>query len=326
MFLSFIVPVYNVERFLPACLDSLLRQDIPAESYEIICVDDGSTDGSPAVLHRYAADHSTLVVVRQENAGVCAARNTGLDRARGDYIWFVDADDCIQPNCLAALRALLTQSGADRAVMDNYSFPEAEDPYSFEDKRVDTVWFDSVVWKSVFRRAFLSAHDLRFHYPELIYGEDALFMYEVKYAQPVTVFTGQPLYYCRERVGSASRDDTAAAERRRLRSTIREAEIMKAYFDAGRTDPVTVDRLMSYLYGALFHIAAMPSGAARGELARLRGAKLFPFRRPKACTIRKSYYVNRGGTVLKNFMTISIVISAPRWATVQCAAGTRRFA
>lgn len=295
MFLSFIVPVYNVERFLPACLDSLLRQDIPAEAYEIICVDDGSTDGSSAVLDRYAADHSALVVIRQENAGVCAARNAGLDQARGDYIWFVDADDCIQPNCLAALRALLAQSGADRAVMDNYSFPETEDPYSFENKRVNTVWFDSVVWKSVFRRAFLSANDLRFRYPELIYGEDALFMYEVKYAQPVTVFTGLPLYYCRERVGSASRDDTAAAEQRRLRSTIREAEIMKVYFDAGRTDPVTVDRLMSYLYGALFHIAAMPRGAARSELARLRGAKLFPFRRPKACTIRKSYYVNRGG-------------------------------
>lgn len=295
MFLSFIVPVYNVERFLPACLDSLLHQDIPADAYEIICVNDGATDASPAILRQYEAAHGNLRVIHQENAGVCAARNAGLDKAEGDYIWFIDADDCIEPNCLSALQEELLTNDADRLVMDNYSFPEAEDPFSYQEKKINTIWHDSSACKSVFRRAFLTAHDLRFRYPELIYGEDALFMYEVKYEKPRTVFSGEPLYYCRERSGSASRENTEAAERKRLRSTIREAEIMKRYYEGGRTDQITVDRLMSYLYGALYHIAAMPRREAWQELENLRNAGLFPFKRPKVCSIHKSYYVNRGG-------------------------------
>lgn len=300
LFLSFIVPVYNVERFLPACLDSLLHQDIPADVYEIICVNDGATDASPAILRQYEASHGNLRVIHQENSGVCAARNAGLAQAKGDYIWFIDADDCIRPDCLAMLRQALTGSGADRIdrmVIDNYSFPETADPYTCESKKRNTIWHDSSACKSVFRKQFLVEHDLRFRYPELIYGEDALFMYEVKYEKPHTIFSGEPLYYCRERSGSASRENTEAAERKRLRSTIREAEIMKRYYEGGRTDQITADRLMSYLYGALYHIAAMPRREARQELERLRAAQLFPFRRPPLCSIHKSYYVNRGDFV-----------------------------
>lgn len=328
MFLSFIVPVYNVERFLPECLDSLLRQDIPAGEYEIICVNDGATDASPAILRQYEAAHGNLRVIHQENAGVCAARNAGLDQAAGDYIWFIDADDCIQPDCLAMLRQALTGSDADcidRMVIDNYSFPETVDPYAWENKKRNTAWHDSVVWRNIFWRDFLMAHDLRFHYPELIYGEDALFMYEVKHEKPRTVFTDLPLYYCRERSGSASRENTEAAERKRLRSTIREAEIMKRYYEGGRTDQITVDRLMSYLYGALYHIAAMPRREARQELENLRNAGLFPFKRPKVCSIHKSYYVNRGGTQLKSYMTLSIVTLLLPQVIMPCAVGMKSF-
>lgn len=295
MFLSFVVPIYNVERFLPACLDSLLRQDIPTQDYEIICVDDGSTDSSSAILKKYKTEHDNLSVIHQENGGVCRARNVGLERATGDYVWLVDADDCIQPNCLAKLKELLAEGNLDRLIIDNYSFPETADPYANENKRKNTIWHDSSACRNVFRRSFLAEHDLRFHYPELVYGEDALFMYEVKYRQPRTAFSNMPLYYCRERSGSASRDDTDAANVKRLHSTIREAEILRDYYNAGRTDQVTADRLMSYLYGALFHIAAMPKETAKCELDHLREAELFPFRRPEKCTIRKSFYVNRGG-------------------------------
>ena len=295
MFLSFIVPVYNVERFLPACLDSLLRQDVPAEEYEIVCVNDGSTDGSLSVLRSYEKIHGQLAVIDQKNAGVCAARNAGLEAARGEYIWFVDADDCIQPDCLGALKRLAEENTPERIIMDNYSFSEKADPYHCEGKRVNTVWFDSVVWRSIFRRDFLTVHKLYFRYPELIYGEDALFMYEVKWENPKTALVEQPLYYCRERSGSASRENTGKAARRRLCSTIREAEILKGYYDGGRRDVLTTDRMMSYLYGALHHIAGMPRQEARPYLARLHQAKLFPYHRPKNCTIQKSFSVNRGG-------------------------------
>lgn len=299
MFLSFIVPIYNVERFLSACLDSLLRQDIPTQDYEIICVDDGSTDASSDILRKYKIKHDNLSVIHQENGGVCRARNVGLEIATGDYVWLVDADDCVQPNCLGMLKKLLAEDNLDRLIIDNYSFPETANPYTCENKRENTAWHDSVAWRNVFRRSFLAEHELRFRYPELVYGEDALFMYEVKYRQPRTAFSNMPLYYCRERSGSASRENTEVAEQRRLHSTIREAEILRDYYNAGRTDQVTADRLMSYLYGALFHIAAMPKETAKRELAHLRKAELFPFHRPKNCTIRKSFYVNRGGDAVE---------------------------
>lgn len=305
MFLSFIVPVYNVERFLSSCIDSMLQQDISPDEYEIICVNDGSTDGSLDILRSYEKADSRLTVINQRNSGVCSARNAGLERARGEYIWFIDADDCIEPNCLAMLKSRISESTPDRVVIENYSFPEQENPYSCE-KKTNTVWKDSSACKSIFRRSFLSAHKLFFRYPELIYGEDALFMYEVKWEQPDTIEMKQPLYYCRERTGSASRETTNTANLKRLNSTIREAEIMKQYYDAGRRDVLTTDRMMSYLYGALFHIASMSQREANARLNQLRTAGLFPLRRPLNCTIQKSFSVNRGGRSGRTFSRLSV--------------------
>ena len=95
MFLSFIVPVYNTEMYLRECLDSLLTQDIPYDDYEIICVNDGSTDGSLQILREYERNCSNVTVIDQANSGVSTARNAGLDIARGQYIWFIDSDDVV---------------------------------------------------------------------------------------------------------------------------------------------------------------------------------------------------------------------------------------
>ena len=99
--LSIIVPVYNAEKWLRRCVDSLLNQDLPREDYEIILVDDGSADGSPMICDEYQAAHAGLVrVIHQPNSGVSMARNAALDVAVGGYVVFVDADDYIEPNCL----------------------------------------------------------------------------------------------------------------------------------------------------------------------------------------------------------------------------------
>ena len=91
MRLSVIIPVYNAERYLRRCLDSVLAQTL--REFEVICVDDGSTDGSAAILAEYAAKDTRVRVRTQENRGQGAARNRGLEVARGEYIYFVDADD-----------------------------------------------------------------------------------------------------------------------------------------------------------------------------------------------------------------------------------------
>ena len=125
--LSFIVPVYNVALYLRKCVDSLLAQDY--DDYEIILVDDGSTDESGVICDEYAAsslsaagtspfseaDHSIIPirVIHQVNAGLSAARNTGIKAAKGEYICFVDSDDYWEPNVLGGLMAQVERDNLD---------------------------------------------------------------------------------------------------------------------------------------------------------------------------------------------------------------------
>lgn len=103
MKLSIIVPVYNVEAFLKKCVDSLLAQDLPQDAYEIVLVDDGSTDGSGTLCDTLATDQGNIRVVHQQNRGLSGARNAGIPVASGDYVMFVDSDDYLCPNVLGAL-------------------------------------------------------------------------------------------------------------------------------------------------------------------------------------------------------------------------------
>ena len=101
--LSIIVPVYNVENYLEKCLKSLLTQDIPINQYEIIIINDGSTDGSLAIAESYQNLYSNVRIFSQENKGLGGARNTGIKEAKGACLFFVDSDDYIQVNSLSAL-------------------------------------------------------------------------------------------------------------------------------------------------------------------------------------------------------------------------------
>lgn len=116
MLISVIVPVYNVADYLPACMDALLCQS--CQSWEIILVDDGSTDGkSGALCDAYAEQHPELVrVIHQANGGLGAARNTGIEAAKGEYLLFVDSDDTIAPEALERLSAWVKESHADMYV------------------------------------------------------------------------------------------------------------------------------------------------------------------------------------------------------------------
>ena len=102
--ISIIVPVYNTEAFLPACVESLLRQT--HETLELIFVDDGSTDGCSALLDAYAKEDPRVCVIHKANGGVSSARNDGIDAATGEFIGFVDSDDFVEPTyCETLLRA-----------------------------------------------------------------------------------------------------------------------------------------------------------------------------------------------------------------------------
>lgn len=110
-FFSIVVPVHNTEQFLRECLDSIRAQSFA--DWECLCVDDGSTDSSGAILDEYAARDSRIRVVHQKNAGVSAARNAALDLVHGEFFLFVDDDDALSPDALECFRDAFASTGAD---------------------------------------------------------------------------------------------------------------------------------------------------------------------------------------------------------------------
>ncbi len=109
--ISIIIPVYNAEKFLPACLDSVLAQTY--KNWEAICVNDGSTDNSPQILAGYAAKDVRFHIISQSNSGVSTARNTGLQQATGKYLMYLDSDDIWHPQILEILQNVMEKSNAD---------------------------------------------------------------------------------------------------------------------------------------------------------------------------------------------------------------------
>lgn len=114
--ISVIVPVYNVEPYLRECIDSILAQTYT--DFELILVDDGSPDKCGEICDEYAAKDSRIRVIHQENGGLSAARNAGLDIAQGEYVTFVDSDDFVAPNYLAVLYQMIDKTGADVSTCD----------------------------------------------------------------------------------------------------------------------------------------------------------------------------------------------------------------
>ena len=108
---SIIVPIYNVEKFLPKCIESIINQEY--KNIEIILVDDGSPDNSGVICEHYKKTDNRIVVIHKENAGVSEARNTGIDHAIGDYICFIDGDDFVMPNYVSYMLELALRYNAD---------------------------------------------------------------------------------------------------------------------------------------------------------------------------------------------------------------------
>ncbi len=109
--ISIIVPVYNTEQYLPKCLDSIAAQTFT--DFEVLMIDDGSTDGSGEICDRYSQSDSRFIVIHQSNQGVSASRNNGLKQARGNYIAFVDSDDYVHPQMLELLYMAIRQGDYD---------------------------------------------------------------------------------------------------------------------------------------------------------------------------------------------------------------------
>ena len=132
--ISIVIPVYNVEKYLRECLDSLINQTF--NDFEVICVNDGSKDSSLEILNEYAQKDIRFKVISQENGGSGSARNNGLSRAQGKYVQFLDGDDYFEPEMLEKLYNLAEKHQADitvcssRKVDDEGNITETRNPNS----------------------------------------------------------------------------------------------------------------------------------------------------------------------------------------------------
>ncbi|MZD10563.1 glycosyltransferase [Streptomyces sp. SID5785] len=234
--LSIVVPIYNVEQYLPACLDSLAAQTL--EDIEVVMVDDGSPDGSADIAAAYAARDPRFVLVRKENAGLGAARNTGLAHLSEDaeFVAFVDSDDMVPPDAYRLMVASLDASGSD-FVTGNVQHINSTKVWQSPMHRIlaggavqrthvtrdRRLLGDRIACNKVFRLSFWRAHELTF--PEGVLYEDVPVIIPAQFLAEAIDVISEPTYYWRLREGEAApsitqrrtepkavRDRTAAVE------------------------------------------------------------------------------------------------------------------
>lgn len=206
--ISVIIPAYNTQDYLPHCLDSLLCQTLP--DFELLLIDDGSTDGTAAVADRYAEDDNRVKVIRKENGGVSSARNRGLEVARGEFITFVDSDDTVLPTYLEKLHAALCETNAAIAAANwqestgKTALDKAVSRRTYTLDEADDMYLLASCCGRMFKRSRMTVH--RFA-EDIHYGEDTLFSMQNFYGMPdnTLVTLGECLYmYERGRAGSAT--------------------------------------------------------------------------------------------------------------------------
>lgn len=210
--LTVVVAAHNVERWLRDCLDSVAG--VVSDQTEVIVVDDGSSDGSPAICDAAAADRPTWRVVHQANAGLGAARNVGIDLARGEYIGFVDGDDVLlQPYAELVRRAVRADVDVATGAVTRTD-GERDWPSGLHTRALTGVGqlaslvgdpsliYDTTAWNKVYRRSFLAEHGLRF--PEGVLYEDLPVTVRALHLAGRVGVVHEPVYLWRARQGERS--------------------------------------------------------------------------------------------------------------------------
>ena len=211
---SIIVPVYNAEKYLPRCIDSILRQEY--RNFELILVNDGSKDSSPEICDQYAAEDDRIIVIHKENSGVSDSRNLALDRARGKYIQFLDSDDWITPDATKLFVRSAETNQCDLVIADFYRVvgERVSHKGDIEDEGVmnreqyaahmmenPADFYYGVIWNKLFRRDIIEQHHLRMD-TELSWCED--FLFNLDYISHANTFIAlqAPVYYYVKTKGS----------------------------------------------------------------------------------------------------------------------------
>lgn len=211
---SIIIPLYNSQEFLKQCMDSILQQSFDRNKIEVIVVDDGSTDDSYDIVKQYE-DELDLFIIRQQNGGASAARNTGLRKAKGKFVFFVDSDDIVPENALSDLHSVIVKNKSDVVIgprgwikndiqLDNHNFDKLfkKSIINRGVKNHQSILSIIAVHSKMFSRKYLIENDLFFK--EGISSEDFIFTYEMAMTtNRISTFRGRNVYYYRRRHGES---------------------------------------------------------------------------------------------------------------------------
>ena len=219
--ISVIIPVYNAQQYLKECIESVLQQTL--QEFEIICVDDGSGDASDTILNKYAETDDRFVLLSQTNKGVSAARNAGIKAAKGEYIYFLDSDDYVEPDALETACKLLEAKKLDIVYFDTFAFGEegiqqadidAKNRYYARNHAYDAVYtgknllykmlenreYSCPVWKQVIRKDFLEKNNICFY--DGIIHEDELYTLQTMLLAKRVAYIPKTLHHRRLRKDS----------------------------------------------------------------------------------------------------------------------------
>jgi len=174
LLLSIIIPVYNVSQYVEKCIKSCYNHKVDRSSYEVIVVNDGSTDDSLEICQKLKIEYSQLKIISQKNRGLSGARNTGLRHANGKYVWFVDSDDWIKKECLDFVFEQLTLNDVDlfwmghdviyKGISNRQYIPNIIDnPITGEELFVNHLNNLFYIWKFIYKKEFLTHNNLEFY-------------------------------------------------------------------------------------------------------------------------------------------------------------------
>lgn len=307
--MSIIIPVYNTEAFLVKCLDSILNQPAPLGTYEIIIVDDGSPDNSGEIIAEFEAKYSNICVLHQVNSGLGAARNAGLEKARGKYIWFVDSDDFIMPVKLIKILHILSGRAPNVLVLDAKCTDDAGRNITW----LDLTWsgsrdrflggsyfyeanhLNSYIWAFIFHRSLFVERGVRF-LPRINMQDSEILPRLLQGCDRVLISNILAYAYVK-RSDSFTNSRNRGVRGNHFSSVIQVHERLKDFCAEVPGEDILMKRALRKKGAAIRHILfstylydSSPEEYRTTLLSMLKTQKLFPFQVPNSAIQNRTIY------------------------------------
>lgn len=300
MKLSIIVPVYNAEKYLGECLDSLVNQTI--DDYELILINDGSGDSSPQIIEKYKAQYPELIrSLTVENGGQGRARNIGIKMAKGDYIGFVDSDDWVSAEMFSRMYESAEKEEADMVVCDAVKcFSDGREEY-FPISRYDKLFkIDTAVWNKLFKRELIEG----IYFPEgRLWYEDLDFVVKVLFRSQKQAKLPEGLYFYRIGQLSTMNNNNASKNLDILKTMEGLAELMLPEHE-GEFDSLLLNHV---LLDSVKRVSLQSSPDKKRVIGELRAYVKKYIPRLSGCRAFKEESINRRIIMSLNYMGLCSV-------------------